>query len=95
MRRRWAWQPRRISRRCSGGNPTSTWQPGELIVDQAVLHVAADAQPGEYSLNVGMYDPASGARAPLANRDGAPLADQQTSLATYSVGESMQPSSKR
>ena len=71
----------------SGGNPTSTWQPGELIVDQAVLHVAADAQPGEYSLNVGMYDAASGSRAPLAARDGAPLADQQTSLATYSVGE--------
>ncbi len=69
------------------GNPTGTWQPGEVIVDHVVLHVAADAQPGEYSLNVGMYDPASGARAPLTARDGAPLANQQIPLATYVVGE--------
>ncbi|MBP8292157.1 MAG: hypothetical protein KAX65_05250, partial [Caldilineaceae bacterium] len=70
-----------------GGNPTRTWEQGESIVDQVVLTIDPAAAPGEYTLNTGMYDPVSGARAPLTAADGAPLADQQLPLATFTVGE--------
>jgi len=35
--------------------PTSAWQPGEVIVDEFVLPIPADAPPGEYGLEVGFY----------------------------------------
>ncbi|MEW5956454.1 MAG: DUF2079 domain-containing protein [Chloroflexota bacterium] len=35
--------------------PTSTWQPGETVLDQHVLALPADLPPGEYRLQVGMY----------------------------------------
>lgn len=68
-----------------GGNPTGTWAQGEAIVDQVVLTIDPAAQPGAYTLNTGMYDPQSGARVPLSDAGGAPLADQQAPLATYTV----------
>jgi hypothetical protein len=35
--------------------PTSAWQPGEVIVDEFVLPIPADAPPGPYGLEVGLY----------------------------------------
>ncbi|MFO7632730.1 MAG: 6-pyruvoyl-tetrahydropterin synthase-related protein, partial [Caldilinea sp.] len=70
-----------------GGNPTHTWQPGEIVVDQVVLTIKPEAVPGEYWLNTGMYDPVSGERASLAGEDGAPLPDNQVPLLTLTVEE--------
>jgi hypothetical protein len=48
------------------GNPTSTWIPGEVIVDTIPLTIAEDAKPGRYTLSLGLYDPAAGgARLPV------------------------------
>jgi mannosyltransferase len=46
--------------------PTSQWRAGDLIVDAHELK--ADAAPGTYSLGVGLYDPATLARVPVAHR---------------------------
>jgi 4-amino-4-deoxy-L-arabinose transferase-like glycosyltransferase len=57
-----------------GTYPTSQWQPDELIVDAHSF--AIDAVPGVYSLIVGMYDPATLARAPVADGEDSVLLTQ-------------------
>jgi hypothetical protein len=54
-----------------GGNqfPTTGWLSGEYIADAHTVTVSADAPPGAYWLEVGLYDPATGQR--LATNEGA------------------------
>lgn len=52
-----------------GDAPTATWRRGQRIVDPYELTVAADAPPGVYELEVGMYD-ASGTRLSLLGPGG-------------------------
>jgi 4-amino-4-deoxy-L-arabinose transferase-like glycosyltransferase len=58
-----------------GARPTSTWQPGELIVDRYGLLLSRDIPPGNYELRVGMYLPATGERLPVFDADGQELGD--------------------
>ncbi len=46
--------------------PTSAWQPGEEIVDRYGLLLAPDLPVGQYTISVGLYDPATGARLPIS-----------------------------
>jgi hypothetical protein len=69
----------------NSGNPTTTWVAGEQIVETVALQIALDAQPGEYTVWFGMYDPANGERAPLRSASAEPLADNWLSLMTLSV----------
>jgi len=48
-----------------GSVPTSTWQIGELILDEHQLPLPADLPPGEYLLEIGLYEANSGRRAPV------------------------------
>ncbi|HXF63422.1 MAG TPA: hypothetical protein VNK95_17465, partial [Caldilineaceae bacterium] len=41
---------------------TSRWPTGQPFDDHVLLAIPADAPPGDYTLLVGLYDPASGAR---------------------------------
>lgn len=62
-----------------GGYPTSRWPAGQVIPDRHPIQAPPDAQPGKYSVMVGLYDPVSGARAQLAGGgDTVQLADQVT-----------------
>ncbi len=45
-----------------GFYPTSRWLPGQPIVDTFTLLVPETALPGEYTIYVGLYDLATGAR---------------------------------
>lgn len=49
-----------------GRYPTDQWQGGETIIDRHVLTLAQDAPPGIYRIEIGLYDPADGARLPLS-----------------------------
>ena len=54
--------------------PTDWWATGEVVPDEMVLDVPADASPGPYRLRVGLYDAETGERLPLvagAGTDGA------------------------
>jgi hypothetical protein len=42
--------------------PTSSWAPGEEIVDRHGMLLSGELAPGVYQLRVGLYDPASGQR---------------------------------
>jgi 4-amino-4-deoxy-L-arabinose transferase-like glycosyltransferase len=45
-----------------GDKPTSGWVRGEIVIDRHTLLIKDDAPAGEYTLEVGMYDPATGIR---------------------------------
>jgi len=45
-----------------GQHPTSQWVEGEVVVDEHELILANDVPPGEYQIEVGMYDWGSGER---------------------------------
>jgi hypothetical protein len=50
-----------------GAAPTSTWSPGEILVDEYRFAVSSDAPPGEYRLLAAMYRPESGERLPVGD----------------------------
>ena len=58
-----------------GAYPTSTWLPGQTIVDPR--HIPLDlASPGDYRLIIGLYDPATGQR--LVTSTGADFVELTT-----------------
>jgi 4-amino-4-deoxy-L-arabinose transferase-like glycosyltransferase len=67
-----------------GRFPTSSWRPGTLIVDLNDLRLPADLPPGDYSIIVGMFDPASGAHPPAAI-DGRPAPGSATPIGSIRV----------
>ena len=60
--------------------PTDGWVAGEVIVDPYEMPVDADAPPGPHRVEVGMYDPASGQRLPVARADGEPIPERRVLL---------------
>jgi hypothetical protein len=50
-----------------GGAPTTGWMVGEVIDDEYAIALPADAAAGDDPIEVGVYDPRSGVRLPLAN----------------------------
>ena len=52
----------------AGGDPrpgqgsvgTTTWAPGDLILDEYQLQLPPDAPPDEYEIEIGLYNPAAG-----------------------------------
>jgi 4-amino-4-deoxy-L-arabinose transferase-like glycosyltransferase len=69
-----------------GRFPTTSWRPGTLIVDVNGLALPADLPPGDYTLVVGMFDPASGAHPPT-EVDGRPAHDSTTTIGTIRIGK--------
>jgi hypothetical protein len=55
-----------------GRFPTSSWRPGTFVVDVNDVALPEGLAPGEYTLAIGMFDPASGAHPPMS-LDGSPL----------------------
>jgi hypothetical protein len=59
----------------SGTRPTSTWRSGEVLEDVYALRVAPHAPAGSYTIEVGMYDPATVARLAVLDSAGQITAD--------------------
>jgi hypothetical protein len=45
-----------------GAYPTSFWEAGEVVIDDRVLEIPADAPLGKFSIKVGLYRPDDGMR---------------------------------
>jgi hypothetical protein len=58
------------------GYPPHTWQSGDRFLQLARLPLPADVLPGDYRLQLGLYDRATGARWPVLNADGQPAGDR-------------------
>jgi len=52
-----------------GAFPTKAWTTGEWVVDPYRIPLAADAPPGKYTIEVGMYRPGDGIRLSIAGID--------------------------
>jgi 4-amino-4-deoxy-L-arabinose transferase-like glycosyltransferase len=50
--------------------PTTGWKVGEIVRDAHVMWVDPVAQPGDYMLEVGMYEPGTGERLSVIGPDG-------------------------
>lgn len=69
----------------AGTRPTSNWKPGESIRDTLAIVVKPDATPGQYVIEVGLYELASGQRLPVLGPDGQPK-DRRVQLGPVVVG---------
>lgn len=58
-----------------GARPTTGWLAGEVLADPYELRVPADAPPGRYLLEIGMYDAFTMRRLRVADEAPAPSAD--------------------
>jgi hypothetical protein len=47
--------------------PASRWQPGQVLLDSRWLALPPDAPLGKYNLEIGLADPDTGARLPIAS----------------------------
>jgi hypothetical protein len=70
-----------------GHYPTTDWQPGQVILDLHPLAVPADAPPGEYRLETGLYRLSTLARLPAIDGSGQRLPDDAAHLTTIRVTE--------
>jgi hypothetical protein len=58
-----------------GTRPTSSWFPGDTIVDHYSLTLPPTLPPGDYPIEVGMYNATDGTRLPVT-QDGKPAGDR-------------------
>ncbi len=58
-----------------GTRPTTTWVPGEVIVDRYSLLIDPHTPAGRYPILVGMYEPSAGRRMQIFNEWGAIAGD--------------------
>jgi hypothetical protein len=49
----------------NGYRPTTTWQPDEIISDRRALLLPAGLAPGQYTVEIGLYDGGTGQRLPV------------------------------
>ncbi|MBX3052186.1 MAG: hypothetical protein KF753_11960 [Caldilineaceae bacterium] len=58
----------------AGIAPIPTWQAGKRYIDRRTLTLPQDLLPGPYTIQIGLYDPASGARLAFAPAPGVEAA---------------------
>jgi uncharacterized membrane protein len=56
----------------SGLYPTTEWTPGEEIVDRYEIATSPEIPPGDYSIEIGLYELDSGERLPVLDAMGSP-----------------------
>ncbi|MGQ9681632.1 MAG: glycosyltransferase family 39 protein [Anaerolineae bacterium] len=69
----------------NGAYPTTSWVLHEVITDLHPIALPADLAPGQYFLEVGLYDPASGVRLPAYDATGARLTFDRILLGSIRV----------
>jgi hypothetical protein len=57
----------------AGGAPTTSWAPGQVIVDEVPVVLGSGAPQGEYAIAMGLYEAESGQRLPVTDALGTPL----------------------
>jgi 4-amino-4-deoxy-L-arabinose transferase-like glycosyltransferase len=59
----------------NGTQPTSTWRPGRVVEDPYAIPLDPSAPPGQYAIEIGLYDPATIERLPVLDAQGQIIAD--------------------
>jgi uncharacterized membrane protein len=60
----------------NGRFPTTSWVPEEYLKDSYFIPVDPDTPPGDYWIEIGLYNPLDRTRLPVADEDGRPLGDR-------------------
>lgn len=68
-----------------GARPTTSWRVGETIDDRYGLLIPRGTPPGEYLIEIGMYDSVSLARLPVFDETGARMPDDRVILGAARV----------
>lgn len=63
-----------------GTLPTDRWYPGEYITDSYSIPLPPDLTPGDYRIEIGMYDPNTLERLSVFDQTGASLPDRRVLL---------------
>jgi len=71
-RRVWTQQD---SQPVGGSRPTTSWDPGEEISDNHGLPLPPDIPAGEYQIELGLYDAATGQRVSIFTEQGGMIGD--------------------
>jgi hypothetical protein len=58
-----------------GAAPFTLWAAGQTIVDAHSIQVHPDSPPGHYQIEIGLYDPITGARVPVLGEQGQAIRD--------------------
>lgn len=66
-----------------GEYPTWAWQPGERVSDTHTLFLPPDLAAGTYHLQIGLYLPGAGTRAPISDSAGQAVPDGVLSLTDF------------
>lgn len=61
---------------CHATCPTDAWQPGEILRDEYAIPLPATLAPGTYTLEIGLYEPGTGARVPVFTTDAQSASDR-------------------
>jgi hypothetical protein len=69
----------------NGDWPTTGWLPGQVIVDRHTLVLQPGARPGQYVLEVGLYDALTGARVPATDENDQRQRDDRVALAVLEM----------
>jgi hypothetical protein len=67
--------------------PTTSWLPGEIVIDRYEISIKPDTPAGEYLLEVGMYEVTTGERLSVFSPEGARLSENNVLLGKVWVGE--------
>lgn len=70
-----------------GTRPTTGWIEGEIIADRYEIPVKPETPGGEYVLEIGMYDKATGERLPVFNEAGEHLPEDRILLEEVGVSD--------
>lgn len=65
------------NRPAGGTRPTTGWLPGEVVADRYEIALPLDMPPGDYRLEIGLYESFTGQRLPLFTEDGGQLTDDR------------------
>ena len=66
-----------------GYYPSSLWQAGEQIAHHQTLPMPATLPAGDYTVRIGLYDPATGERLPITDAAGVAQANGEATLLTF------------
>jgi hypothetical protein len=69
----------------AGAAPTSSWQPGQVVIDEHPLTIGPDAPPGAYRLVVGLYKSDTGQRLRLLRENGISVQANSVTLSGIRV----------
>lgn len=71
-----------------GGLPSDTWSAGQVVIDDHILTIPDDAEPGQYRLVAGLYTASNGMRLPVTGSTAEIISGDRVLLpAEVAVGE--------